>query len=251
MNQNHSNHTNMDTTCNHPANHLIEAVAFGFASAEEIQLVTEHVAKCESCAQELQNALFAAQALPLSVEEMDTPDSLWAGIEQRLGVDEEPAESSLASPEFPATYPRPSRLYWAAAAVLAVLTLAVGILLGRTVFESDSEPESLPEVAVSITDPEIDASGSVHYLADQGVIVLDMENLPPTPEGFVYQVWMIEGDTPISMGLFNPQSSRFAAAGNPADFDLLAITVEEGPIGSNLPTSDPLVVADLEPLRGD
>lgn len=248
MNQNATNHTNMDNTCNHPANDLIEAVAFGFASESEVQLVIEHVASCEICAQALEDARFAAQALPLSVEEMDTPDSLWAGIEQRIDAEEPPIETVTASPGL-SSPSQPSRMYWAAAALLAVLTLAGGILLGRTIFVSDSDQDPAPSVQVSITDPEITASGSVHYLADQGVIVLDMEDLPPTPEGYVYQVWMIEGDSPVSMGLFNPQSSRFATAGNPAEFDLLAITVEEGPTGSEQPTSDPLVVADLEPLR--
>ena len=181
---------------------------------------------------------------------MDTPDSLWAGIEQRIDVEEAPILTAPASPERAST-PAPSRIYWAAAALLALLTLAGGVLLGRTVFVSDSDQDPAPSVQVSITDPEITASGSVHYLADQGVIVLDMEDLPPTPDGYVYQVWMIEGDSPVSMGLFNPQSSRFATAGDPAEFDLLAITVEEGPTGSDQPTSDPLVVADLEPLRGN
>lgn len=248
MNQNSTNTTGMNSTYNHPANDLIEAVAFGFASEAEIQLVNEHVATCETCAEALQNARLAAQALPLSVVEMDAPDSLWAGIEQRIEASEAPPETTLSSP---VQQPNPSsfKVPWAVAALLAVITLAGGIFLGRTVFETDAGPGPVPEVAVSITDPDISASGSVHYLADQGVIVLDLENLPPTPEGFVYQVWMIEGETPVSMGLFNPQSNRFAAAGNPSDFDLLAITVEEGPIGSDQPTTDPLVVADLEPLR--
>lgn len=248
MNQNSTNTTNMDSACNHPANDLIEAVAFGFASADDIQRVTEHVASCDVCAIALDDARFAAQALPLSVEEMDTPDSLWVGVEQRIHVNEPPTESVPATP-IQTTAPSPSRVYWAAAALLAVLTLAGGILLGRTVFEPDSDSQPSPGVQVSITDPEIDANGSVRYLSDQGVILLDVQNLPPTPEGFVYQVWMITGDTPVSMGLFNPQTSRFAAAGDPADFDLLAITVEEGPTGNEQPTSDPLVVADLEPLR--
>lgn len=248
MNQNSTNTTDMNSTCNHLANDLIEAVAFGFATEAEVQLVTEHVASCEICAQALNDARFAAQALPLSVDEKDTPDSLWAGIEQRIESRETPPETMLASPN-QRQETSPFKMHWAVAALLAVITLAGGILLGRTVFESDSGPDPAPAVAVSITDPDVSASGSVQYLADQGVFVLDLQDLPPTPEGFVYQVWMIEGETPVSMGLFNPQSNRFAAAGNPADFDLLAITVEEGPIGSDQPTSDPLVVADLEPLR--
>lgn len=246
----HNSFNSGNTTCNHPANHLIEAVAFGFASDSDVKLVNDHVEACEICTQALSEAQFAVGALPLSVDEMDVPESVWAGIEQRIQVDEPPAPDTVLVSPASRSRATPFNTAWAVAALLAVISLAAGILLGRTVFDPGPEPAIAPMVDVSITDPEISATGSVHYFADQGVILLDLENLPPAPEGQVYQVWMIEGDTPISVGIL-PATNRFAAAGDPANFDLLAITVEEGPIGSGQPTTDPLAVADLEPLRDD
>lgn len=236
--------------CHHPANDLIEAVAFGFASEDETRLLMEHVATCEHCAAELEDALLAAQVLPLSLEERELPDSVWAGIERRLQSEDQAPLSALESPVVP-KHSSLSSYFWAVAALIAVMALAAGIFLGRTVFESKPESENDLVAQVTITDPQIDASGSVRYLPDQGVILLDLERLPPAEAGYVYQVWMIEGDTPISIGLFNPATSRFAAAGNPNDFDALAITVEQGPLGSDLPTSDPVVVADLAPLQSN
>lgn len=240
----------MENTCNHPANDLIEAVAFGYASEDEVQLVLEHAADCDVCAAALNDGRLAAQALPLTVTEMEPPASLWSGIEERIAVDGVSEKSTLSSP---AQTPAPTlpRMYWAAAAMLTVLALVGGILLGRTVFEPGSESQSPPVADVSVTDPSITAHGTVEYLADQGVILLDLQNLPDAPEGFVYQVWMIQGDSPVSMGVFNPETSRFAVASDPVQYDLLAITLEEGPIGSDQPTSDPIVVAELEPLRGE
>lgn len=251
MNSNSRNHTAPDMTCTHPANDYIEAVAFGFASPEEERIVLEHIATCDVCSQALSDARFAAQALPLSLEEKDLPESVWQGIEQRIAAPRSSETSPLASPMTSSPPREASRIHWSIAAILALITLAAGILLGRTVFESEPETPEAPVAEVSITDPEIDASGSVHYFADQGVILLDMENLPPPPEGHVYQVWMIEGETPIPMGVIDLQSMQFAAIGDPAQFDLLAVTVEEGPRGSDQPTTDPLVIADLTPLHGD
>lgn len=240
--------TDAESVCHHPANDLIEAVAFGFASDAETHSLMEHIATCEACAATLEEARFAAQVLPLSLQETDLPESVWVGIERRLQSEDQAPLSSLESPV--ASVRSSARgVYWTVAALIAVLALAAGVLLGRTVLEPGPDPDTDLVAQVTITDPQIEASGSVHYLPEQGVILLDLERLPPAEAGYVYQVWMIAGDTPISMGVFDPATSRFAAAGNPNDFDAMAITVEQGPLGSAQPTTDPLVVADLQPLQ--
>lgn len=200
----------------------------------------------------MRDARLAAEVLPLSLEDRDLPDSVWAGIERRLQSEDQAEDqapiAALESPIVP-TRSSSSRFYWAVAALIAVMALAGGILLGRTIFESTPDPETDLVAQVMITDPQIDASGSVHYLAEQGVILLDLDRLFATEPGYVYQIWLIEGETLTSMGLLDPITQRFAVAGNPDDFDVLAITVEQGPLGSDQPTTDPLVVADLQPLQ--
>lgn len=245
MSTNHMHPTNSDTTCQHPASELIEAVAFGFATDEEITEVQNHVAECPECAAALEDARFAAQALPLSVPERDVPESVWSGIEARIQP-QAPASTVASSPVSTRSQ---FRIPWAIAAVLALITLAGGIFLGRTVFESDSS--SPQQVDVAFVDPNSASTGSVRYISDEGVILLDMENLPPAPEGQVYQIWMIEGETPVSMGVMNPASTSFATSGNPAEYDVLAITLEPGPTGSQQPTSEPIAIAELAPLLGD
>lgn len=251
MNSHSNNYTAPDTVCNHPANDHIESVAFGFASREEEQLVLEHIATCQVCSQVFRDARFAAQALLLSLDEKELPESVWHGIEQRIDTAQPIQRTLLASPATPASPRDVYRVHWSVAAILALITLAAGILLGRAVFESEPEPTEVAQVEVSITDPAINASGAVHYFADQGIILLALDNLPAPPEGHVYQVWMIEGDTPVPMGVVDPNTLQFAAAGDPSQFDVLAVTVEEGPRGSDLPTTDPLVVADLAPFHSD
>lgn len=248
MNHDHITSTMPDTTCDHPANDLIEAVAFGFATPEQEALVREHIATCPVCAAALADASFAAQALPLAAPDIDLPDTVWAGIEQRIAEPAPAKLTSITSPSLDA--PTPFRMHWAVAAMLAIMTLAGGILLGRMLFESNDTP-LMPVAEVSVTDPDLAATGTVQYLQDQGVILLTMSDMPAPPEGYIYQVWMIEGETPVPVGTFDPESSQWAASGDPSRFSTLAITVEEGPRGSDQPTTDPIVVADLTQLIAD
>jgi anti-sigma-K factor RskA len=244
-------------TCTHSANDLIESVAFGFATNEERRVVLNHVDDCGICAAALDDARFAAMVMPLSVSEadIDLPASIWAGIESRISAEapavtpEQPRAISSPTRVAPVSRP-PFRVHWAVAAVLALLTLAAGVLLGSTLFETDDTSDQTV-AQVTVTDPNLTASGTVEYVEDQGVVVLRMQDMPPAPQGYVYQVWVIDGDTPVSAGTMDPGSSSFATTADPTEFQTLAVTLEEGPFGNEQPTTDPIVVADLTPLGGD
>ena len=161
-------------------------------------------------------------------------------------------EQALSSPvrRAPITH-SPYKVHWAVAALLALLTLAAGILLGRSIFQSATDTPDQEIAQVTVTDPNLTASGTVEYVKDQGVVMLHMQDMPPAPQGYVYQVWVIDGDTPVSVGTFDTQSSSFATAADPTRYTTLAVTLEEGPIGSDQPTTDPIIVADLTPFGGD
>ncbi len=258
----HTNNLTMpETECTHIANDLIEAVAFGFATDEERQLVLDHAETCAVCTAALQDANFAADVLPMAapVEEIVLPDRVWAGIEARIAPTAVPAADHTAqhatvSPlSSPVSTPQasPWRLHWAVAAVLALLTLAGGIMLGQTLFDTESDAPGPTIAQVTVTDPGISASGTVEYTADTGVLVLHMNDMPAAPEGFVYQVWVIDGETPVPVGLLDTESSGFATVSDPDRFQTLAVTLEPGPLGNELPTTDPVVVADLTQLQGD
>ena len=244
-----SQQNQLTTNCTHPANDLIEAVAFGFATDEERALVLKHVAECEECAEALRQARFAAEVLPLAAPEpdIDRHEAIWSAIEADIATEVVPVpETAIASP---VSTPRPPiRLHWAIAAVLALLTLVGGVLIGRAIFEEDVD-SGLRVAQVEITDPEISATGTVQYDPDEGVLVLRMNDMPAAPEGYVYQVWVIDGETPTPVGTLD--SAEFATARDPNQFQTLAITLEDGPVGNELPTTDPIVVADLTQLNDD
>jgi anti-sigma-K factor RskA len=77
-------------------------------------------------------------------------------------------------------------------------------------------------------------------------IILLADNLPSVPEGQTCQIWVIKGDVPESSGLFQPGGGETAApVTTPIEKgDTIAVTVEPAG-GSEQPTSDPVLSADL------
>ncbi len=74
--------------------------------------------------------------------------------------------------------------------------------------------------------------------------------LPPLQPGRVYQLWLIQGDTPASAGTFTvSQQGHGVLALAPAPAVLaattFAVTDEPGPSGSPGPTTDPLIAGSV------
>ena len=83
-------------------------------------------------------------------------------------------------------------------------------------------------------------------LTDEGQAVLVARELPPAPEGEVYEAWLIRDGVPEPAGLFEPRDGDAAAAvrGSLEGVQAVAVTLEpEG--GSPMPTSDPILLAPL------
>ena len=81
---------------------------------------------------------------------------------------------------------------------------------------------------------------------DTGRAVLVADNMPPAPDGKIYQIWVIKGGTPQPSGLFKPNgNSIVAVVKKPVKgADAVAVTVEpEG--GSKEPTTDPMLVGKV------
>ena len=81
---------------------------------------------------------------------------------------------------------------------------------------------------------------------DADRIILVADNLPSVPEGQTCQIWVIKGDVPEPSGLFQPGSEETAAPVTTPlkKGDTIAVTVEPAG-GSELPTSDPVLSAEL------
>ena len=149
----------------------------------------------------------------------------------------------------------------AAAAVVAVLVglFAWNLSLQNTnedlqadVREMRGEQEALQAEAELRRAYELRGSGAARGARGEVVktggdrAVLVAENLPPAPEGRVYEAWVLRDGVPEPAGLFEPRDgSAVAAVEGPLEgADAVAVTLEpEG--GSPMPTSDVLLTASL------
>jgi len=221
---------------------LLGAYALGALPEEERVALERHLAACPTCQQELRPLIVAARVLPLSVEERSPSPALRERIRSAALPERGPAGQPAAPPA-----PRPSRIAWlserrslvpwAAAAVFllfSVAMLAWNLQLRQQIESIALQPAAAPQ-----------AHGQVIYLRDWNVVLITVEDLPPLQPGQVYQVWLIEGDRPRSAGVFEQPDGRFAVAADISDYSAIAITIEQGPLGSPAPTSDPVVIAPL------
>ena len=135
----------------------------------------------------------------------------------------------------------------AAAAVLAV----VGLFLWNASLRGEVEDlrgtlETRETHELQGSGPAEDVRAEVVEVGD-GRAVLVAENLPATPEGEVYETWLMHGDVPEPAGLFEPGDGGDAAApieGSIDKADAVAVTVEPSG-GSPAPTSDILLTTTL------
>jgi hypothetical protein len=136
--------------------------------------------------------------------------------------------------------PRPARL--ATAAALLFVGVAIGV--GASQLGSDGSKTVSATVDPSVA-PRADAE--VEMSDDEATLVA--RGLPPAPSGRVYQVWLKRpGHAPeATSALFLPRSDGTATAtvtGPLDDVDQVMVTAE--PVGgSNVPTREPFLVADM------
>lgn len=142
----------------------------------------------------------------------------------------------------------PMRVHWIPVLVLTILALLGGVWLGRVAFVSNEE--AAPRVIeLEVEDKNLNASGRVELINDRDILLLTINAMPPPPEGQVYVVWVQKDDVTVRAGIWSPNSREFAFATWNGRYDTLFITAEPGPLGSEQPTSSPLISADLTELR--
>ncbi len=146
----------------------------------------------------------------------------------------------------------------AMAAVFLALTIGLGswisILQGDLQSRNQVITEQQQQIArvgtanmLSSTRPDVVARGELLRLSSTQSSVLTIDGLPPLAQGKVYQVWFINGSTPVGAGLFSPEQNgtwRGVVTGDVTHAQTIAITIE--PVGgSPAPTGDIIVKGSL------
>ena len=209
-----------------------------------------HLAGCGECAAEVRSLRSVTGALALGVPQRTPRRELRDRI---LG--------SLPNPVHDKPAPRKGALVlrWLPAA--AALALAFGFGIYALVLQSRlTEAQSALAVLVAPDVARIDLAGQpVAPLAraralwsrDRGMI-FSVTDLPPAPEGRVYQVWVVTSAAPISAGLLTPDASGAGSAFFETDPDIappVAVAVTLEPAGGvPAPTGERYLIGMPTPL---
>ncbi len=214
-------------------------------AADEREEFEAHMAECTICREEVAELLPAAEALPMASPPMIPPvalkDRIMAEVEREAQLLAQ-AGPSADRPE-PAR-PRRSRSWswlsgWRLAPIAAALLIA-GVLVGTALNGTDTRT-----VNAQVKAPG--ASAQLQVAGDKATLVA--QNLPAPPEGRVYEVWvrrkgsMTPAPTDV---LFMPRADGAAVAAIPSVDGIAQVLVtDEPPAGSDKPTGNLLVSADL------
>lgn len=246
---------------------LTGAYALDALDDDERHRFEAHLATCDTCTREV--ADLQDVTLRLSDTTQVAPP---AGLRERILLaasttpqpqETSPSEVVVLDSRRRSTPRWAQQLTAAAAAVLAVavagLTYTVANLtedlaeiesanaeVQRTASQL-SDLLAAPDVALSTAEGVDGATGRVVASALRGEAALIADDLPSTPSGRTYQLWLIDEGGPSSAGLAAPDVDGRVTrllAGDIADAAVIAITIEpEG--GSEQPTSDPILAIEI------
>ncbi len=217
---------------------LTAAYALDALDPEERRAYEAHLETCESCREELASFATTTEALAVAASGPVPPPDLRDRV------------LAAARAEHQVVVPLGSRrsrsvpVLAAAAAVAAVVAVALGVMAIRLSSDLD-EARSALEI---LQDPDartVDLqTGAGRLVVDpDGRAVLVLGGLEPAPDGKTYEVWVVEGDTPVPAGLFpgSGAAELVDVEGTVGEGDVVAVTLEEAD-GAEAPTP-PLVVA--------
>ena len=223
---------------------LLPAYALGALTAEEHETVRAHLTVC-ALHPELAELLATVEALPGVVDEVTPPSDLRARVLALAGGSASVSPSSGPG-EAP---PPPIRLDERRSnRSLAFLPWAIAAAFGLLALASFLVPRSVPVGQPALVHREGattagDIRASLTYEPSSQLVVFEVNSLSPAPPGREYQLWVVRGQTPVSLGVFVPSSdgtgslvtSTPLAAG-----EVVAVTVEPTG-GSPAPTTQPFL----------
>lgn len=243
------------------ASELLGAYALDAVDGDEYVELEAHLDACPRCRAELDSLREVAAAMGNSVEPL--PEGLWSQIASRLPErreDDEPPPMPQLARQDPSPFRAPNertrsrrRTLVGVVSAFAVAAAAVAVVLGIGLVHANDKVANL-QSAQGTT-----ASASAAALATPGhrVVTLDSHSgaplaqvvVVPSGQGYLvssklpsltrdqtYQLWAIEGNQPISLGLLgsSPHQSAFTMAGSTRPSHL-SITAEPSG-GSVFPT---------------
>lgn len=237
----------------------IGSYALGALSEEERLAADAHLAECPKCRRTLEQLQAIMELFPLSVPAVDPPPRLKEQIIARIQADATAQQVGSTLPIM-ATPPR-RRTPWrrVRGSLLAAMLPLLLIIVGGLVFWNLSLNQQIAQLSGRIPAPvtytlsgtasDAATTGQIIYYQQQNITVLVVHDLPQLSGTQVYQGWLLQGNTPLSIGLFNLENgvATLDFQGNLQDYDTAAISLEHGPNASlNAPKGPVIATASLK-----
>jgi len=221
------------------------AYVLGALPPEELDGFQEHLAGCPDCRRAIEELRVAADALPMGTHQLAPPPALKGRI---MAVVESEAEllgaAGAGADRVPEKAPRRKerRAWWARpgfALAAVALALAAGVL-GGSLLAGDDDTRT---IAATMEPDGSDVSLEVR--GDTGTLVV--RDMPPPPEGRIYQVWVKRpGQDPAptdALWSVNAQGDAQVAVPGSLDGVEAVLVTDEPPGGSQAPTTSPVIQA--------
>ena len=228
---------------------LVGAYAVDALDDVERAAFERHLAGCDTCRAEVDGLREAASVVGASAAQDPPP-----GLRDRVLADIENVRP--LPPQTAAAAPHRRRLRPALVAAAAVAALAVGG--GVIVAEPWADDSSQQQLTVAEQVRAADDAETFSQTLDDGAVatvirskslnraVLVTENMPPAPDGKVYETWLEHDDVGmVAAGLMENGQQEVVLEGDPATAIGFGITVEPDG-GSDEPTADPVAIIAFE-----
>lgn len=249
----------------HPED-LLASYVLGVLDDDEQEEVEAHLSTCTLCSDDVARLRLAADALPFAVAPVAPPPASRAALLARIrttGV----SEPERLAPQWRLAAVR-ERVAWtlAAAGLAASTVFAWQVrLTGQQLTGYQAEnaallaasreqaralialnPASIRLVQIQGSAAEPGVTGRVFYNPEQRTALAVVEQLPPLEAHRIYQIWLLEGNSPTSVGTFRVDETGLGeliiqAPAELASYASLGVTVEPIP-GSPRPTG-PIVAS--------
>jgi anti-sigma-K factor RskA len=223
------------------------AYVLGALTEQEATAFAAHLRECGRCREEVAALQPVADALPATVAQRSAPPELRGRVLGTVRAEAELRDASAARGA-PSARRRARRLWSDSASRgrgLALGALAAAVLAALAVLAlSGGGGSGTKVVSAQVSIPT--ARASLHVSGGRGQ--LQVEGMPQTPPGRVYEVWVEKaGAAQPTDALFSVTSAGRASVGVPGSLDgVTAVMVTAEPKGgSPHPTRPPVIVARL------
>ena len=234
---------------------LRDAYVLGALPEEERQSFEDYLAAHPERQAEIDDLVAVAGLLAFSPHEQEPTPELRSRVMEVVEAEAEPRRVRRRSVFARiGDYLGVRSLALGAATLLVIGLLSWNVLLQGQVQDLRGQIEEAQGQRQVQQSQTIELEGS---WADQGAnaevasirknrVILVAKNMPSVPEDQTCQIWVISGDVPKPSGLFQPDGNMTAApvTNSITKADVIAVTVEPAG-GSNKPTSDPVLSAEL------